>query len=244
MTIHPDMPFWDGAGGLSDTHSYAYILLNEIYNRLATSQFFSAYPCKRIVQALPIEAGIQVPFIGVYQPDEIYGPDGDINAGDIRITHTVPIGIQIVLKNNDPVKLREKLDEAYWFIMNKILRDSTLTNFFQNTNPDQTTFEGIISGGVRERWFMAMGTRSTTAETPIGEKQIELAFVFRSEWYRNVWDDLHRITVRTSYPEGSTPEEQLQVQQVTMVYEFSPTTGEAVPYPLPDGTEPPPNPFP
>lgn len=234
-----DMPWWIGTGGMSDTHSYAYIILNEIFNRLATSEFFSAYPCKRIVQALPIEAGIQVPFIGLYQPEEFLGPDGDINAGDIRLIHTVPIGIQIVLKNNDPVKLLEKLDEAYWFCMNRILRDDELTNFWRTAMPDNTKFEGVVRGQVRENWF-----RVNNTETPLGEKQIELALVFRTEWYRNVFDDLHRITVRTAFPEGSTPEEQLQVQQVTMVYEFKADTGEAVPYPLPDDTEPPPNPFP
>jgi hypothetical protein len=235
---------WTGTGGESDVHSYAYIILNEIYNRLAGTSMFSGFPCKRLTQALPIEAGLQVPFIGVYSPEELYGPDGDHNAGEIRLTHTVPVGIQIVLKNNDPVKLLEKLDIAYWFVMNQILRDDSLTNLWQTMMPDSTQFEGVIRGGVRENWFLAQGSRSTTAETPIAEKLIELALVFRTMWYPTEFDDLHRITVRTAFPEGSTPEEQLQVQQVTMVYEFDTTTGDAVPYPLPDDTEPPPNPFP
>lgn len=230
-----DMPWLSSI----ETHSYAYIILNEIFNRLATSEFFAGYPCKRIVQALPIEAGIKVPFIGVYQPEELYGGDGDANVGDIRLMHTVPVGIQIVLKNNDPAKLLEKLDEAYWFCMQRLLTDDSLTNFWRTTMPGNLKLESIIHGGVRERWFTA-----NKPETPLGEKLIELALVFRSDWYRDVFDDLHRITVRTAYPEGSTPEDQLQVQQVTMVYEFDATTGDAVPFPLPDGTDPPPNPFP
>lgn len=241
MSIHPDIPWLS----YYQPHSYAYIILNEIYNRLSTSAFFSAYPCKRIVEALPIEAGLQVPFIGVYQPEESYGPDGDWNAGDIRIFHTVPIGIQIVLKDNDSVKLLEKLDAAYQFCMTRILTDDSLTNLWKTTMPEGTKFEGIVEGGVKERWFTATGgSRSTVSETPIGEKKIELVLVYRTGWYRDIFDDLHRITVRTAFPEGSTPEEQLQIQQVTMVYEFAADTGDAVPYPLPDDTEPPPNPFP
>lgn len=241
MSIHPDIPWLS----YYQPHSYAYIILNEIYNRLSTSAFFSAYPCKRIVEALPIEAGLQIPFIGVYQPEENYGPDGDWNAGDIRIFHTVPIGIQIVLKDNDSVKLLEKLDAAYQFCMTRILTDDSFTNLWRTTMPEGTKFEGIIEGGVKERWFTVTGgARSTVSEIPMGEKKIELVLVYRTGWYRDIFDDLHRITVRTAFPEGSTPEEQLQVQQVTMVYEFDAATGDAVPYPLPDDTEPPPNPFP
>lgn len=235
---------WTGTGGESDVHSYAYIILNAIFQRMSGSSMFRDFPCKRLTQALPIEAGIQVPFIGVYSPEELYGPDGDYNAGEIRLLHTVPVGIQIVLKNNDPVKLLEKLDAAYWFVMNQLLRDDSITNLWRTTMPDNTRFEGVIRGGVRENWFLAQGSRSTTAETPIGEKLIELALVFRTIWYPTEFPDLHRITTRTAYPRGGTPEEQLEVQQVTMVYEFKADTGEAVPYPLPDDTEPPQNPFP
>jgi len=234
---------WTGTGGESDVHSYAYIILNAIYTRLAGTSMFRDFPCKRLTQALPIEAGVQVPFIGVYAPKEMYDKDGDHNVGEIRLLHTVPVGIQIVLKNNDPVKLLDKLDAAYWFVMNQLLRDDSLTNLWKTTMPDNTQFEGVIQGGVEERWFLAQGSRSSTSETPIGEKLIELALVFRTMWHPTEFSDLHRITVRTAYPEGSTPEEQLEVQQVTMVYEFKTDTGEAVPYPLPDDTEPPPNPF-
>lgn len=236
---------WTGTGGLSDIRTYRFIIVNAIFDRLSTSSLFSGFLCKRIHQALPIEAGIQIPFLGVWSNRMELGPDGDPNVGEFRFIHTCPIGIQILLKNNDPVKLRDKLDEAENFIMNQLFRDDTLTNLWKTDLPDSVKFESV-TGQVEERWFIAnaSGTRSSAAETPLGEKQMQFDVVFRSMWYPTEFPALHRITVRTSFPEGSTPEEQLQVQQVTMVYQFDATTGDAVPYPLPADTDPPPNPFP
>jgi hypothetical protein len=248
MTYVENMPrvdgdfVWTGTGGLSDTQSYTWIILNAIYDRIVATSLFSGFVCKRISAALPIEAGIQIPFIGIYGGSEELSPDGDLNAGEIRLTHHVPIGFQIVIRNNDPTLMLKKLDELGWFLMNQVLRDDSLTNLWRNALPDNTRFEGVESGYVRDRWFIA--NRTTATETPMGERQIKLTLVFRTMWYPTDFPDLHRITVRTAWPEGSTAGEQLEVQQVTMVYEFDATTGEAVPFPLPDDTEPPPNPFP
>jgi len=237
---------WTGTGGLSDTQTYRWIILNAIHDTLAATSLFSGFVCKRIVNALPIEAFSQVPFLGVYSPRMELGPDGDFNASDIRFTHHVPIGIQVIVKNNDPVAMMKKLDECEQFIMNQLWRDDALTNLWRTPLPDGTRIEGIASGLVEERWFTAnlAGARSTVTEMPLGEKRMEFVLFYRSDWAPTEFADLHRITSRTAYPRGGTPEEQLEVQQVTMVYEFDATTGDAVPFPLPDDTDPPPNPFP
>ena len=42
-------------------------------------------------------------------------PDGELGAGDIRFISNFVIGVQIVLKNNDPAVMLAQLDRAYWF---------------------------------------------------------------------------------------------------------------------------------
>src|SRR5215467_13349224 len=128
VTPH-DVP-WTGTGGPSDKQSYSWLLLNAIYNRLIGTSLFSGFACRRIHSALPIEAGVQIPFLGIYGGPEILSPDGDANVGEIRFIHSFPIGFQIVIKNNDPVAMLAKLDELSWFIMNQLLRDDSLTNMY------------------------------------------------------------------------------------------------------------------
>lgn len=221
---------WEGTGGLSDRQSYSWIILNAIFERIAQTSFFLPFLCKRINRALPIEAGnsVQIPFLGVYLLEESMAPDGDANAGEIKFIHTVPIGFQIIMKNNDYNVLLQMLDQATWFIMNQLLRDDTFTNRWQTNLPDNTQFEGVARGRIRERW----GTTAQTNETPVGERQLELVFTFRTNWYPTDFPDLERITIRGA-PEGSPTEE---IQKVVMVYEFNPNS---VPHPLPDDTEPP-----
>ena len=43
-------------------------------------------------------------------------PDGELGAGDIRFISNFVIGVQIVLKNNDPAVMLAQLDRAYWFV--------------------------------------------------------------------------------------------------------------------------------
>lgn len=222
---------WTGTGGVTDRQSYSWVLLNAIFERISTTSFFSPFVCKRINRALPIEAGgpVQIPFLGVYLTGEAGTPDGDANAADIRFIHNVPIGFQVVMKNNDSDVLLQMLDQATWFISNQILRDDTFTNRWKNDLPDNTRFEGVTRYSVRERW----GVTGATQETPVGERQLELVFTFRTNWVPTEFPDLQRITVEAK-PESSTPYE--EVQPVRMVYEFNP---DSVPYPLPDTTQPP-----
>ena len=220
-------PFkWTGTGGLSDTQSYAFILHNAIFDRLSTSSFFQGFTVKRISEALPIEAGYQIPFLGVYEGEETLGPEGQGNAGEIRFTHTVNVGIQVVVKDNDPITCLTTLDQAYWFIMNRLWRDDTFTNRLWTTLPDNTRFEAVQRIRKRKKWG-ATGARN---ETPVGILQLDIAILIKTDFYPTEFPDLERITVTTSYPEGGTPEEIAAVQQVKMVYIFNP---DSVPTPLP-----------
>lgn len=223
---------WTGTGGVTDTQSYSWVILNAIAERIFNSSFFSSFVCKRINRALPIEAGgpVQIPFLGIYLLEEGLGPDGDANHSEIRFIHTVPIGFQIVVKNNDPNVMLQILDQASHFIMNQLLRDDSFTSRWRTNLPDNVQFEAIPRGRIRERW----GVTGATNETPVGERQLELVFTFRTLWYPTEFPELERITVRTGFPPESY--ELGETQQVTMVYEFNP---DSVPYPLPDDTQPP-----
>lgn len=213
-------------GGLSDVQSYAFIIHNEIFERLSTSTFFQGFTIKRISEALPIEAGYQIPFLGVYEGEEMMGPEGQPNAGEIRFTHTMNVGIQVVVQDNDAMGCLIRLDQAYWFIMNRLWRDDTFTNRLQTSMPDNTRFEAVTRIRKRKKWG-ATGARN---ETPVGILQLDISIQFKTDFAPTEFVDLERITVTTGYPIAGTPEEQAAVQQVKMVYEFTP---DAVPTPLP-----------
>jgi hypothetical protein len=223
-----------GTGGVTDTQSYAWVISNAIFQRLLGMSLFGGWTIRRINDALPIEAapGIPIPFLGLYQKDEVLNPDGDANHGDIRFIHNLNLGFQIVIKDNDPVQCLQTLDRCSWFLMNQLLRDNTLTNKWKSDLPDNTMIESFPRGRIRERW----GRTGQRNETPVGERLLELTITFRTEWYPTEFPDLQRIALQTGFPPAGTLDEVAAVQQVVMVYDFSP---DAVPNPLPPGTQTP-----
>jgi hypothetical protein len=208
-----------GTGGISDTQSYSWIILNAIFDKLATTSLFSTFACMRINSALPVDPNIKAPFLGVFVGDETFVADGDANATTIGFTHTVVVGFQVVMKHNDPNVLLANLDRASWFTMNQLLRDDEFTNMLHSGMPDNTRIEGFPRGRIRKRW----GLTGSKNETPVGERQLDLAYVFRSEWEPTEFPDLERITVTTGFPgPGSTLEVQAAIEQVKIVYQFDP----------------------
>jgi hypothetical protein len=204
-------------GSVADYQSYSWILCSYIETTLRADPFFTNFTIRRVARAVPIQ-GTQVPFLGIYLDTEKLGPDGDINHGDIRFTHNVPISFQIILVHNTPATLLEYIDRTSWYIMRALLRKDELTNRLKSGLPGNTRFEGIPSGRIRDRW----GVTGAKNETPLGERQLELTFLFKTDWSPFGFSNLDRMVVRTGFPgPGSTPEEQAQIQQVTMVYDFS-----------------------
>jgi len=226
MNVTPRDISWTGTGGLSDIQSYAYIIFNAIFDRLSNTSFFSNFVCKRISNALPVEGGIQIPFLGVFLDSESMTPDGPINMTDIGFINNVRVGVQIIVKDNDPNRMRETLDRAYWFTLNQLLRDASLTNRFRPDTPDKVPIEGFPRIDVRPDVWGLTGARN---ETPLGERVFWLTYQFRTAWYPTDFPDLERITVTTAFPPGDA-EEQGKTQQVKVVYEFTP---DSVPTPLP-----------
>lgn len=226
MNVAPrDIP-WTGTGGLSDTQSYSWIIVNAIYDRLSSSSFYTSYACKRISSALPIEAGIQIPFLGVFLGEENMIPDGDEGAGDIRFIHNIQIGVQVVVKNNDPVAMQATLDQASWFVLNQLLRDNTFTNRLKTNLPDNVSIEGVPRINIRPDVWGLTGAKN---ETPVGERLFWLSFKLRTAWSPTDFDDLEMIVTTTAFPPGDSTA-QANTQQVKIVYEFNP---DSVPTPLP-----------
>ena len=219
-----DVP-WTGTGGISDTQSYPWIVLNAVFDRLSTSSLFSAFNCKRIAAALQIDAGLQVPFLGVFLGEEQNVPDGELGTGDIRFISNFVIGVQIVLKNNDPAVMLAQLDRAYWFAVSQILRDNSLTNRLKTSLPDNVTLEGFPRIHVRPDVWGLTGARN---ETPVGERIFWMTYQLRTWFAPTDFPDLERITVTTAFPLGDY--EPGEIQQVKVVYEFNP---DSVPTPLP-----------
>jgi hypothetical protein len=212
-------------GTIFDTQSYAWVLLDWIFNQLSTDPFFVNFAVKRISSALPVELWSQVPFLGIFINDEPLSPVGYINESTIRFTHNVQIGFQTILRNNDSVQLLQDLDGVSWFIMRKLFRLDPLTNMFDTGSG--VALKGIARGRVSKPRYGLSGSKN---ETPVAERVLDLTFQFESEWYPYGFDDLQRITVTTAFPIGGTTEEQTAVEQVKIVYEFNP---DSVPNPLP-----------
>jgi hypothetical protein len=226
--IGQDVP-WTGTGGVTDIQSYSWVIGNAIFDRLSAMSLFRGWTIRRINRALPIESGIHIPFLGLYQSDEVLSPDGDFNAGDIRFKHLLNLGFQIVVRDNDPVQCLQTLDRCSWFLMNQLLRDNTLNNKWRTSLPDNTTIEGWPRGRIRERW----GLTGQKNETPVGERLVELSVQFRTEWWPTEFPDLHRIAVRSLPTLVDDPD---AVHNVVVVYDFNP---DAVPNPLPPDAQTP-----
>jgi hypothetical protein len=220
-----ESPITGDTGTIFDTQSYAWVLLDWIFQQLEADPFFAYFNTKRISAALPVELWSQVPFLGVFATDEPLSPVGDIDETTIRFTHNVQIGFQIILRNNDPVQLIKDIDAVSWHIMRTLFRLDALTNMFDTGSG--VALKGIPRGRVSKLRYGMAGSKN---ETPIAERVVDLTFQFESEWYPYGFDDLQRITVTTTFPIGGTPQEQAAIQQVKMVYEFNP---DSVPTPLP-----------
>jgi hypothetical protein len=206
---------WTGAGDITDFQSYAWIIHNAIYERLSTSTFFSGFAVKRISEALPIEAGFQIPFLGIFEGDELMVPEGQLNQGPIAFTHTINLGVQVVIQDNNHTTMLQRLDQAYWFIMNRLWRDDTFTNRIWTLMPGNVRFEGVARIRKKKKW----GVNASRNETPVGILTLDIQLPIKTEWAPTEFADLEMITVTTAYPSVA---EQSAVQQVKAVYVFTP----------------------
>jgi hypothetical protein len=206
---------------ITDTQSYSQVIRDALFATVVQLPFFADFIARRSKQ-LPMQEPL-LPYLGVYIISEEMPPDGDVNAGDIRFTHTLRVGFQVIIQNNDPVESELELDAAFWAIMNGLWTDDGLTNLIESGMPDNTRIEGIERGSRRHVWGVI-----GKGETPIGELEYVVALRYRTEWYPTGFPDLlhiHQETVpimdnyANGVPDGS------EVQRIITEYEFTPEKG-------------------
>jgi hypothetical protein len=197
--------------GITETQSYTWVLREQFIATLAP--FFSGFTILRNNQ-VTIQRG-QLPVLGVYILPEKMTPDGDANASYIRFTHNFQIGFSIIIANNDPDIAEQKLDAAWWSLMNGLWRDQSLMRMFNSGNPDDTRIEGVVAGIRR----FVYGTIGKNNETPVAELQYEVNCTYRTEWAPVITDTLDKIVV-TVIPSGF---DAAKTQTVLVEYDFAAT---------------------
>jgi hypothetical protein len=157
---HPKFPAVE-----QTSHSYAMLLRDAIIDRLKASAFFNGFHFVR-TKNYQVQAQ-DVPHCGVFFIDESFSGDGDINAGEPRLSSAATIGFSIIVQNNDPEAAEEKLDYAFQAVGSVLLRDPTL--FLAN----QTFQVEGVRAGKRVHVF---GNAGKDNELPIAELQLTLIY--------------------------------------------------------------------
>lgn len=208
---------------VSEVHSWSWIIRNMFFDKLVAAPFFAGYTARKS-RALQITAA-NIPYLGVYLSNEDGNPDGDLNAGEIRLIHHLRMGFSVIVINNDPVECEDKLDQAYWTITNTLWRDPYLTNLIDTRaypggvgTPDNTRIEGVE----RTNWRHVYGNAGLNNETPIGELQYTATVKYRADYAPIITDNLLQVGVRTGIKPGDTPAQMAARQQVGAEYVFEP----------------------
>lgn len=206
--------------GITGTQSYTWVLREIFLNTVVALPFFAGFNIRRNKRK-PIQL-VDLPLLGVYILDEQMGPDGDANHGEIRFIHTFRIGFSVMIVNNDDDVAEQKLDAAFWAIMNGLWRDQYVTSLWDtvnphtgvSANPDSTRFESVVRGTRKHVW----GSLGSNQETAFAELEYVPSIVYRADYPAIVTDELDLLHVVTAYPPGSDPS---QVQQITWIYDFT-----------------------
>jgi hypothetical protein len=215
---------------ITDTQSYGLVIRDTLYAKTVTLPFFDGFVSRRCKQ-MPVKVDI-LPFLGVYFMAESMGPDGDLNAGEVRFINDLTIGFSVVIQNNDPVESELKLDQAYWAIMNGLWRDQYIMNTIDTsapagvvTLPDDIIIEGVRGGRRKVIW----GSSGLNNEIPVAELSYEATIVYRSTFPPIIVDDLLSIHVETVplASDGTIPPVD-EVQRIIIEYEFTPEAAAKV----------------
>ena len=204
---------------ITATQSYTWVLREVFLSTVKQLPFFQGFTIKRN-RRVPIQPE-DIPALGVYILDESLSPDKDTaaNAGHIAFLHTFRIGFSVVIKNNDDADSEQKLDAAWWTIMNGLWRDQYVTSFWdtwnvhdQHGNPDNTRFEGVISGARRHEF----GNIGANNEFPTAELQYDCSVTYRNGYPPIITDPLNSIITQT----GMGDQPYSNREQVLVVYDF------------------------
>ena len=205
--------------------SYGLVIRDMLLAKLVTAPFYQGFFVRKSRQ-LPTQTN-QLPVLGVYLVKEDMSPDGDPNHGDIEMVHNLTVGFSVIVVNNDPERTQEKLNEAYWVIMNWLWRDQYLMNMIDTRsypgaigNPDNVRIEGLLNGSWR-----FVDHPPLNNDTPMSELRYEQTLRYRADYTPIITDDfllMHEEVVPLA-TDGTMPPAD-EVQRVTTVIEFDPST--------------------
>jgi hypothetical protein len=186
--------------------SIAFQVRDNALAKLQLQPFFQTFTFKRS-HALKVMPNM-MPYCSVYFLSEQLLPDGDYNAGEVRFDTTVRLGFSVMLINNDPDQMEDRLDDCYQYIMNGLLRDPTFIRtkpFLPYGGPgDQTGYviEGFLRGQ-RQHFYGIAGLQNN--ETPYAELRLELHCNLGAiEYEPYVENMLETVHVETVHPPGDT----------------------------------------
>jgi hypothetical protein len=204
------------------TNSYGLLIRDGLYDILTANPAFAGYTVRKNKMIIMQEE--YLPFLSVYILDETMGPDGDINAGEIRFIHNLRVGFSVLIADNDQDALETAIDAAWWSIMTGLWPNNGVTNVMVSKLPDNVEIEGVVRG-VRRHVF---GVAQLHNQTPVAELQYEATIVFRSTWPPLIPDDFLTLDVKTGVKAGDTPAEMAQRYQEHAQYDFSPIPAPTV----------------
>lgn len=144
------------------TQTPALIVRDAIYDRVKAMPFFAGFTFakNKMLRVQPAE----LPYCGVYLINELLLPEGDPNAGDIRLRDSARYGFSVVVVDNEGEEGETTLDQAFAEITTGLLCDTTLTGF------NNKLLQGITRG---ERMHV-YGSVALDNETPVLELQFDM----------------------------------------------------------------------
>jgi hypothetical protein len=209
--------------GITNTQSYTWVL-REIFADLAMSlPFFQGFNLRKNKRRPIVVADL--PILGFYLIDETMTGDGEPNEGEIRFLHTFRLALSVLIRNNDEDDSEQKLDAAFWALMNGLWRNEYVMSRLDTGNPhiggvgnpDNTRFEAIVRG-TRKHVFGAIGLNQ---ETATAELQYDVSVTYRAEFGAIVNDDWNTLDVK-AFP-GNDVTDPNSVPLVEWAWDF--TTG-------------------
>jgi hypothetical protein len=166
------------------TQTPALIARDMMFDRVFAMPFFAGFTFAK-TKALRIQVD-NIPYCGVYLINELWLPEGDSNAGDIRFKDSARIGFSVVVLDNDSEDGEATLDQAFAEITNGLLTDTTLTGFNNQ----------ILQGVTRGERLHVFGSVALDNETPLLEMQFDMTADLGVAIFKPViTDDLERVHV-------------------------------------------------
>jgi hypothetical protein len=166
------------------TQTPALIVRDELFKRVIAMPFFAGFTFAKN-KMMRVQSQ-DLPYCGIYLINELLTPEGDSNAGDIRLRDSARYGFSVIVIDNENDSGESTLDQAFAEITNGLLCDTTLTGF------NHQLLQGIVRG---ERMHV-YGSVALDNETPILELQFDMTADLGTAIFKpTITDDFNTLHV-------------------------------------------------